>query len=59
MAARDDRRVSPAAYRPPVDARAEFIKRALDSEDERIEVGVAILGGGTAGLASPTVSSSF
>ena len=31
--------------------RAEFIKRGLDAEDELIEVGVAIVGGGTAGLA--------
>jgi electron-transferring-flavoprotein dehydrogenase len=44
-------RVVPAAYRPPVDSRREFIKRELDDEDERIEVGVAIVGGGPAGLA--------
>ena len=31
--------------------RREFIKRELDDEDERIEVGVAIVGGGPAGLA--------
>jgi electron-transferring-flavoprotein dehydrogenase len=43
--------VVPAAYRPPVDSRAEFIRRELDSEEDRIEVGVAIVGGGTAGLA--------
>ena len=30
----------------------EFIKREIDGEDERIEVGVAIVGGGTAGLAT-------
>jgi electron-transferring-flavoprotein dehydrogenase len=41
----------PAAYPPPVDSPGEFIKRELDAEDERIEVGVAIVGGGTAGLA--------
>jgi electron-transferring-flavoprotein dehydrogenase len=41
----------PAAFPPPVDPRGEFIKRELDAEDERIEVGVAIVGGGTAGLA--------
>ena len=29
----------------------EFVKRGLDPEDERIDVGVAIVGGGTAGLA--------
>ncbi len=34
-----------------MDSRKEFIKRALDPEDELIEVGVAIVGGGTAGLA--------
>src|SRR3954464_5617735 len=44
-------RVSPAASGPPVDSQAEFIKRRLDDEDERIEVGVAIVGGGPAGLA--------
>jgi electron-transferring-flavoprotein dehydrogenase len=44
-------RVVPAAFPPPVDSRAEFIKRGLDPEDELIEVGVAIVGGGTAGLA--------
>src|SRR5919205_2303774 len=43
--------VSPAAFPPPVDSPAEFVKRGLDSEDERIEVGVAIVGGGQAGLA--------
>jgi electron-transferring-flavoprotein dehydrogenase len=46
-----DGRVIPAAFRPPVDSRQEFIKRELDDEDERIEVGVAIVGGGPAGLA--------
>ena len=44
-------RVAPAAFPPPVDPRKEFIKRGLDPEDELIEVGVAIVGGGTAGLA--------
>jgi electron-transferring-flavoprotein dehydrogenase len=34
-----------------VDPQKEFIKRGLDDEDELIEVGVAIVGGGTAGLA--------
>jgi electron-transferring-flavoprotein dehydrogenase len=43
--------VAPIAFPPPVDSRKEFIKRELDAEDERIEVGVAIVGGGTAGLA--------
>ena len=45
------RPVAPAAYPPPVDSPNEFVKRELDAEDERIEVGVAIVGGGTAGLA--------
>src|SRR5271166_5248566 len=44
-------RVAPAAFPPPVDSRGEFIKRGLDPDDELIEVGVAIIGGGTAGLA--------
>jgi electron-transferring-flavoprotein dehydrogenase len=44
-------KVVPAAFPPPVDSPKEFIKQGLDGEDERIEVGVAIVGGGTAGLA--------
>ena len=44
--------VAPGAYPPPVDPQQEFIKRGLDDEDEIIEVGVAIVGGGTAGLAT-------
>jgi electron-transferring-flavoprotein dehydrogenase len=44
--------VAPAEYPPPVDSQKEFIKRQVDAEDERIEVGVAIVGGGTAGLAT-------
>src|ERR1700681_362365 len=43
--------VPPAAFAAPVDSQKEFIKRGLDPEDELIEVGVAIVGGGTAGLA--------
>jgi electron-transferring-flavoprotein dehydrogenase len=43
-------KVAPAAFPPPVDSPKEFVKRELDAEDERIEVGVAIVGGGTAGL---------
>jgi electron-transferring-flavoprotein dehydrogenase len=42
--------VAPAAYPPPVDSPREFVKRGLDEPDELIEVGVAIVGGGTAGL---------
>jgi electron-transferring-flavoprotein dehydrogenase len=41
----------PADYPPPIDTQQELIKRELDGEDERIDVGVAIVGGGTAGLA--------
>ncbi len=44
-------KVAPAAFPPPVDTQKEFVKRGLDAEDELIEVGVAIVGGGTAGLA--------
>ncbi len=45
-----NRRHAPSEFPPPVDPTAEFVKRGLDSEDERIDVGVAIVGGGTAGL---------
>src|SRR3954470_14023768 len=51
MASSSNGLVIPAAFRPPVDSEQEFIKRELDDEDERIEVGVAIVGGGPAGLA--------
>jgi electron-transferring-flavoprotein dehydrogenase len=44
-------RVAPAAFPPPVDSPREFVKVGLDPEDELIEVGVVIVGGGTAGLA--------
>jgi electron-transferring-flavoprotein dehydrogenase len=44
-------KVVPAAFPPPVDSPREFVKQGLDAEDELIEVGVAIVGGGTAGLA--------
>jgi electron-transferring-flavoprotein dehydrogenase len=44
-------KVAPDRFPPPVDSQKEFIKRGLDDEDELIEVGVAIVGGGTAGLA--------
>src|SRR5436305_12466940 len=43
---------APSEFPPPVDSVREFVKRELDSEDERIDVGVAIVGGGTAGLAT-------
>jgi electron-transferring-flavoprotein dehydrogenase len=42
---------APSEFPPPVEPVKEFIKRGLDSEDELIEVGVVIVGGGTAGLA--------
>ena len=45
-------RVAPLDFPPPVNPREEFIKREVDPEDEVIEVGVAIVGGGTAGLAT-------
>ena len=43
---------SPSEFPPPVDPQTEFVKRSLDAEDDLIEVGVAIVGGGTAGLAA-------
>src|SRR5919201_6896033 len=42
---------APIEFPPPVDSAAEFVGPITDSEDERIEVGVAIVGGGQAGLA--------
>jgi electron-transferring-flavoprotein dehydrogenase len=44
-------KVAPDQFPPPVNSQKEFIKHGLDDEDELIEVGVAIVGGGTAGLA--------
>ena len=44
-------RVAPSQFPPPVDSAEEFIGPPTDAEDERIEVGVAIVGGGQAGLA--------
>jgi electron-transferring-flavoprotein dehydrogenase len=43
--------IVPSDYPPAVDSRAEFIRRELDGEEDRIDVGVAIVGGATAGLA--------
>ncbi len=43
--------VEPLEYPPPVKPAEEFITGITDPEDERIEVGVAIIGGGPAGLA--------
>jgi electron-transferring-flavoprotein dehydrogenase len=45
------RGVAPAQFPPPVEPAREFIGPPTDPEDERIEVGVAIVGGGPAGLA--------
>src|ERR1700704_4384804 len=45
------RGVPPSAYPPPVGSPNEFIKRELDGEDDRIDVGVVIVGGGPGGLA--------
>src|SRR5919112_3893492 len=43
--------VAPSQFPPPVDSAKEFIGPPTDAEDERIEVGVAIVGGGQAALA--------
>jgi electron-transferring-flavoprotein dehydrogenase len=43
--------VAPEEFPPPVKPAEEFIGPPTDPEDERIEVGVAIVGGGPAGLA--------
>src|SRR5256714_8361866 len=43
--------ITPAEYPPPVDSGREFVGPPTDPEDERIEVGVVIVGGGPAGLA--------
>jgi len=41
---------APAEFPPKVDPAKEFVGAPTDSPDERIEVGVAIVGGGPAGL---------
>src|SRR3954451_16307771 len=43
--------VAPIDYPPPVDSAREYVGAPTDPEDERIEVGVVIVGGGPAGLA--------
>jgi electron-transferring-flavoprotein dehydrogenase len=43
--------VEPAEFPPPVRPAEEFITGITDPEEERIEVGVAVVGGGPAGLA--------
>src|SRR3954453_14933590 len=52
MASSNGKHPAPLDFPPPVNAREEFIKREVDPEDEVIEVGVGIVGGGTAGLAT-------
>src|SRR5919107_2688588 len=42
---------APAEFPPPVDPASEFIGAPTDPEDDRIEVGVVIVGGGPGGLA--------
>ncbi|HEX2359271.1 MAG TPA: electron-transfer flavoprotein:ubiquinone oxidoreductase [Solirubrobacterales bacterium] len=44
-------RHAPAEFPPPVNSANEFVTGITDPEEERIEVGVAIVGGGPAGLA--------
>ena len=43
--------VAPSEYPPPFDSESVIVA-PTDPEDERIEVGVAIVGGGPAGLAA-------
>src|SRR3954452_19369163 len=42
---------APVEFPPPVDSEHEFVQAPSDPEDERIEVGVVIVGGGPGGLA--------
>jgi electron-transferring-flavoprotein dehydrogenase len=42
---------APIEFPPPVDSAAEFVGEPTDPADERIEVGVVIVGGGPGGLA--------
>jgi electron-transferring-flavoprotein dehydrogenase len=42
---------APIAFPPPVESEKEFVAPPTDPEDERIEVGVVIVGGGPGGLA--------
>src|ERR671936_406105 len=42
---------APSQFPPPVDSAHEFVGAPTDPEDERIEVGVVIVGGGPGGLA--------
>src|SRR3954454_18506066 len=45
---------APSQFPPAVDSAKEVVGAPTDPEDERIEVGVAIVGGGQAGLACAT-----
>jgi electron-transferring-flavoprotein dehydrogenase len=51
MSANGNGKVVPADYPPPVKSPDEFVKHSLDGEEDRIDIGVTIVGGGTAGLA--------
>jgi electron-transferring-flavoprotein dehydrogenase len=42
---------APIEFPPPVDSAQEFVGSPTDPEDERIEVGIVIVGGGPGGLA--------
>ncbi len=42
---------APSQFPPPVDSAKEFVGVPTDAEEDRIEVGVAIVGGGQAGMA--------
>src|SRR5215218_9172193 len=44
-------RVAPEEFPPPVEPAEEFVGPPTDAPEDRIEVGVAIVGGGPAGLA--------
>jgi len=44
--------VAPSEFPPPVDSAAEFVGPPTDDPDERIEVGVLVVGGGPAGLSA-------
>jgi electron-transferring-flavoprotein dehydrogenase len=43
--------IPPAEFPPPVEPAEEFVSEPTDPTEDRIEVGVAIVGGGPAGLA--------
>jgi electron-transferring-flavoprotein dehydrogenase len=43
--------VAPAQFPPPIDDASEFVGPPTDPVEDRIEVGIAIVGGGPAGLA--------